>query len=91
MCTFYDLYYIVCSYEVCRSDYWGYFEPIREYMPQNCSNDVQAVITYIDETFTSGTTEEIDVIKTLFNMNLTHLDDFAGARKSCLRYREGAN
>jgi len=65
-------------------DYWGYFEPIRQYMPLNCSADVEAVIAHIDETFTTGTTEQIDAIKTLFNMNLTHLDDFAGALRNNL-------
>jgi hypothetical protein len=35
-------------------DYWGYFEPIRRYMPQNCSADVEKVIGYVDMTFTSG-------------------------------------
>lgn len=48
-------------------------------MPQNCSSDLQAVIGHIDATFVNGTTEEIDAIKTLFNMNLTHLDDFGSA------------
>lgn len=65
-------------------DYWGYFEPIRQYMPQNCSADVEAVIAYIDQTFTTGTAEEINSIKTLFNMNLSHLDDFAGALRNNL-------
>ncbi|KAH9947174.1 peptidase S28 [Amylocystis lapponica] len=65
-------------------DYWGYFEPIRVFMPQNCSNDVEAVIDYIDTTFTSGTSSEIDSIKTLFNMDLSHLDDFAGALRNNL-------
>lgn len=68
-----------CLISNVSSDYWGYFEPIRQYMPQNCSADVEAVIAYIDQTFTTGTAEEINSIKTLFNMNLSHLDDFAGA------------
>lgn len=25
-------------------DFWGYFEPIREHMPANCSADVQRVV-----------------------------------------------
>lgn len=54
-------------------------------MPQNCSADVQAVITYIDETFVNGTTEEIDAIETTFGMNLTHLDDFSYAREDAVR------
>ncbi|PBK68054.1 hypothetical protein ARMSODRAFT_976325 [Armillaria solidipes] len=32
-----------------HSDFWQYFEPIRENMPRNCSADVEAVIAYIDE------------------------------------------
>lgn len=64
------------------SDYWGYFEPIRQFMPQNCSADVEAVIAHIDRVFTSKNTKEINSIKALFNMSaLTHLDDVAGARK----------
>ncbi|EED78379.1 predicted protein [Postia placenta Mad-698-R] len=60
-------------------NFWQYFDIPRQYMPQNCSADVQAVITYIDETFVNGTTEEIDAIETTFGMNLTHLDDFSYA------------
>ncbi|KAI0938023.1 hypothetical protein AcV7_003333 [Taiwanofungus camphoratus] len=66
------------------TDYWGYFEPIRQYMPQNCSSDVEAVITYIDATFMSGNTEQIQSIFTLFNMSLSHLDDWAGALRNNL-------
>ncbi|OBZ70209.1 putative serine protease K12H4.7 [Grifola frondosa] len=66
-------------------DYWGYFEPIRQYMPQNCSADVEAVISHIDSTFTSGNTKEINAIKALFNMtDLSHLDDFAGSLRNNL-------
>ncbi|KAI0832760.1 peptidase S28 [Trametes gibbosa] len=66
-------------------DYWGYFEPIRQFMPQNCSADVQAVIAHIDEVFTSGNRKEINNIKALFNMSaLTHLDDVAGALRNNL-------
>ena len=54
-------------------------------MPKNCSADVEAVISYIDTTFTSGNTEAINSIKELFNMTeLTHLDDFAGALRNNL-------
>ena len=54
-------------------------------MPENCSADVEAVISYMDTTFTSGNTEEIDSIKELFNMtDMTHLDDFAGALRNNL-------
>ena len=65
------------------SDYWGYFQPILEYMPKNCSADVQAVIAHIDSVFTSGNHREINTILKLFNMTelSNHLDDAAGARE----------
>ncbi|KAL7282649.1 hypothetical protein ACG7TL_004122 [Trametes sanguinea] len=67
------------------SDYWGYFQPILEWMPKNCSADVQAVIAHIDSVFTSGNQKEINSIKALFNMSaLTHLDDAAGALRNNL-------
>ncbi|THG98113.1 hypothetical protein EW026_g4011 [Hermanssonia centrifuga] len=64
-------------------DYWAYFEPIRQFMPANCSADVEAVIAHIDSVFSSGSTSEINHIKALFGwQDLTHLDDAAGS----LRY-----
>ena len=64
-----------------NSDFWGYFEPIRESMPQNCSADVQAVIAHVDQVFTSGTTAQINSLKANWGMqDVTHLDDVAGAR-----------
>lgn len=51
-------------------------------MPQNCSADVQAVITHIDQVFTNGSQSEINSIKNLFGLGgLSHLDDTAGACK----------
>lgn len=62
-------------------DFWQYFEPIRLNMPKNCSADVQAVISYVDYTFTGNNATAIQVIKDMFGMsNMTHLDDVAGAR-----------
>jgi len=34
--------------------YWAYFEPIRQYMPRNCTADVERVIEYMDQTFIEG-------------------------------------
>jgi len=34
--------------------YWGYFEPIRQNMPKNCTADVERVIDYMDRTFLYG-------------------------------------
>lgn len=67
------------------TDFWQYYEPIRQYMPANCSADVAAVIAYVDEVFTGSNTTAIDSIKETFGMSdLTHLDDAAGALRNNL-------
>jgi len=68
--------------ELCHaSDFWKYFEPVRQNMPANCSADVQAVIAHVDETFTGNNATAIQALKESFRMgNVTHLDDVAGAR-----------
>ncbi|KDQ20234.1 hypothetical protein BOTBODRAFT_142776 [Botryobasidium botryosum FD-172 SS1] len=58
--------------------YWGYFEPIRQHMPRNCSADVQRVVSHMDLTFTTGSPSEIDAFKAQLGLsNVTHLDDVA--------------
>ncbi|KDQ17874.1 hypothetical protein BOTBODRAFT_104521 [Botryobasidium botryosum FD-172 SS1] len=65
------------------SYYWGYFEPIRQNMPKNCSADVQRVVNYMDLTFTVGTKAQKNALKAQFGMsNVTHLDDVAGALRN---------
>ena len=65
------------------SNFWQYFEPVREHMPQNCSSDVQAVIAHLDSTFTSGNQSEINDIKAKFGFeNLTSVEDVAAACES---------
>ncbi|KAI0797048.1 serine carboxypeptidase S28-domain-containing protein [Abortiporus biennis] len=67
------------------TDYWQYFDVIRQVMPQNCSSDVQAVIQHIDTVFNSSDTVAIQNITTLFGLqNLTHFDDFAAALRNNL-------
>ncbi|KAK7470336.1 hypothetical protein VKT23_001765 [Stygiomarasmius scandens] len=52
-------------------------------MPQNCSADVEAVISHIDSVFTSNDTAAINKIKNLFGLAaLSHLDDVAGVRNN---------
>ena len=65
------------------TDFWAYFEPIRQFMPQNCSSDVQAVINYVDGVFTNGTQEDIQKVLDNFGLGvMSHLDDAVGACKS---------
>ncbi|TCD70022.1 hypothetical protein EIP91_005274, partial [Steccherinum ochraceum] len=64
------------------SDFWRYFEPIREAMPANCSADVQAVIGHMDQVFGSNNTAAIDELKASFGMaEMMHLDDVVDALK----------
>lgn len=64
------------------SDYWGYFEPIRQFMPKNCSADVEAVIAHIDTVFSGNDKNQTNQILNLFGLGALapHLDDAAGAR-----------
>ncbi|KAH9907082.1 putative serine peptidase [Xylariomycetidae sp. FL2044] len=57
-------------------DYWQYFYPIQQGMPQNCSKDYAAIVDYVDDVFLHGTDEEVADLKKLFNLqDLVHLDD----------------
>ncbi|KAI6044410.1 peptidase S28 [Pisolithus marmoratus] len=61
-------------------DYWAYFKPIQEYMPQNCSADVQSVIAYLDGLYAANDTEKLQDLKSMFGLGgLSHIDDFAFA------------
>ncbi|KAG1817240.1 serine carboxypeptidase S28-domain-containing protein [Suillus subaureus] len=67
----------VSAYNV---DFYDYFTPIREYMPQNCSSDVQAVIAYLDRMFAANDTAGIQTLKETFGLgDVVHVDDFASA------------
>jgi len=67
------------------TNYWGYFEPIRQNMPANCSADVQQVIEYIDSKGIYGTESEKQLLKSKFGMpNVTHYDDFASTLRNQL-------
>lgn len=51
-------------------------------MPKNCSADIEAVISHIDEVFVFGTEAQKQEIKDMFGMgDVTHLDDVAGSRE----------
>ncbi|KAG1811668.1 peptidase S28 [Suillus variegatus] len=59
------------------TDYYGYFTPVREYMPQNCSSDVEAVITHLDELYVANDTAGIQTLKEAFGLgDVVHVDDF---------------
>ena len=63
-------------------DFWQYFEPVRLFMPKNCSADVEAVIAHVDKTFSGKDATAIQALKENWGLgDMTHLDDVAGARK----------
>ncbi|KAI0029922.1 serine carboxypeptidase S28-domain-containing protein [Vararia minispora EC-137] len=64
-------------------DFWQYFEPIREHMPQNCSADVQAVIAHFDSI--ASNTRAFNALKAKFGMaDVVHPDDAVGALRNNL-------
>ncbi|KAJ6515446.1 serine carboxypeptidase S28-domain-containing protein [Mycena sanguinolenta] len=66
-------------------DFWQYFEPERLFMSANCSADIEAVMSHIDEVFTGSDKQAIQSIKNNFGMgDVTHLDDAAGSLRNNL-------
>jgi hypothetical protein len=62
------------------SDFWRYFEPVREGMAANCSADVEVAISHVDQVLSGRNQTAIQQIKELFGLGeMTHLDDVAGA------------
>ncbi|KAG0694878.1 peptidase S28 [Suillus ampliporus] len=62
------------------TDYYSYFTPIRDYMPQNCSSDVEAVIAHLDDMYAANDTAGIQTLKEAFGVgDVVHVDDFATA------------
>ncbi|KAG1787150.1 serine carboxypeptidase S28-domain-containing protein [Suillus plorans] len=65
------------------TDYYEYFTPVREYMPQNCSSDVEAVIAHLDELYIANDTAGIQTLKEAFGLgDVVHVDDFATAKQT---------
>ncbi|TFY82703.1 hypothetical protein EWM64_g1305 [Hericium alpestre] len=67
------------------TDFWQYFDPIRKFMPRNCSADVQAVVQHFDQVYASGNKSAFTALKDLFGMsNVVHPDDVSGALRNNL-------
>jgi hypothetical protein len=65
--------------------FWGYYEPIRLFMPKNCSADVQATIAHIDQVLQHGTIAEQQKIKDNFGFGqMKWNDDVAGTLRNNL-------
>jgi hypothetical protein len=73
---------VLDDYSRPNSNFYGYFTPILDYMPQNCSSDVQAVIAYLDGMYAVNDTAGIQTLKENFGLgDVEHVDDFADARE----------
>jgi len=56
-------------------DFWTYFNPVLEATPQNCTNDLDAAINYMDKLLLNGTHEQKVALKTKFMLqDLTDAD-----------------
>ncbi|KAI0065740.1 peptidase S28 [Artomyces pyxidatus] len=67
------------------TNFWAYFEPVRQYMPKNCSSDVEAVVAHFDRVLTSGNNTAIAELKHLYGMDdVVHADDVSGALRNNL-------
>ncbi|RAO73404.1 uncharacterized protein BHQ10_009416 [Talaromyces amestolkiae] len=60
-------------------DYWQYFVPIQERLPQNCSTDLVKTIDYIDSILTGPDENAKDALKKKFLLGDLRDDDFAEA------------
>ncbi|KAG9004238.1 hypothetical protein FRB94_002594 [Tulasnella sp. JGI-2019a] len=59
---------------------WSYFDVISQFMPQNCSADVKAVIHYLDDVFTTGTLSDQIAAKASFALSsVVYADDVMAA------------
>jgi len=58
-------------------DFWQYFTPVQEVTPTNCSNDVNAVINYVDLTLTLGSPRAKAELKAKFGLSDLTDRDFA--------------
>ncbi|KAK6066992.1 serine carboxypeptidase S28 [Seiridium cupressi] len=58
-------------------DFWSYFTPIDQALPTNCSNDVKAVVQYVDYVFAEGDDDDIEELKAKFNLEDLNAMDFA--------------
>lgn len=58
-------------------DFWGYFLPIENGMPRNCSLDIMAVVEHVDGVLAAGNDTEVQALKQSFGLGELYDDDFA--------------
>jgi hypothetical protein len=58
-------------------NYWSYFLPETEHMPQNCSTDLNLVVQHLDNIGQRGSSKQQAAVKELFGLgDVAHYDDF---------------
>jgi hypothetical protein len=73
-------------------DYWGYYEPLREYGPPACIATQQKLINVADTILMSKNTTLIHELKSAFGLaSLTHNDDFANVLSYGIGYWQNRN
>ncbi|KAK1598240.1 serine carboxypeptidase S28 [Colletotrichum navitas] len=50
-------------------DFWQFFTPIEQALPQNCSTDIKLVIQQVDRVLENGTAQEVDAMKQKFGLD----------------------
>jgi hypothetical protein len=68
-------------------DFWTYFEPVRAATPQNCSTDLNLVITYLDSVIANGTEAKKAALKHKFMLDGLDDLDFLESVQPCGRSR----
>ncbi|TFK38223.1 serine carboxypeptidase S28-domain-containing protein [Crucibulum laeve] len=64
-------------------EFWEYFEPIRQNMPQNCSLDVERVVTWVDDIIDGGNSTQLNLAKYLLGLgNITDTKVFLTTLKA---------
>ncbi|KAJ7039614.1 peptidase S28 [Mycena alexandri] len=62
------------------SDFYGYFLPVANGAPKNCSTDMKAVITHWDNVMSHGTkAQQLELLSVFGLQNVTHTADAASA------------
>lgn len=60
------------------SDFWEYWVPVQQGLPQNCSQDLQRIVAHVDDTIATENQSAITELKDLFGLAaVEHNGDFA--------------
>lgn len=73
-------------------DFWQYYEPVRQYAPQDCIDKHTKMINVADTILLAGYNGTIDTLKSAFNATgFTYNDDFANTLGYVMGYWQSRN